>query len=217
MNEEPVFHRAISPVLWIGFLIIFLLLSPLIVDVQGAAGNLDNQSHYFPLIFQSGQYCEQDHLTNGNFEQDDYGWQLYSNGWGWKIHDLIGSKDEGFRPFRGDYGARLGGYEGVWDYIEQTVVIPENGQLSYWWRMYTYETLPFVDWFSVYLLETDHTWVANLESHNGHDSEFVWQQDVIDLTEFAGRTLILRFSASNDNYYFTVSDLDEIQICSSIE
>ena len=216
MNYGHSFHQYWFSLHRIGKLIILLTLCIWVLNVQGVTGTA-SYDLYFPFIGNGRQFCGQEHLVNGNFEQDDYGWQLSSNGWGWKIHDLIGSKDEGFSPFNGIYAARLGGYEGVWDYIEQTAVIPENGQLNYWWRMYTHETLPFADWFSVQLLETDHTWVASLESHNGHDSEFIWQQDVIDLTEYAGRTLILRFSVSNDNYYFSWSDLDDIHLCSRLE
>jgi hypothetical protein len=217
MKVKLGFRRALSSIFRIGLLVIFLLLSPLILNVQGAAGNVDNQYYYFPYIVDNGQYCEQDHLVNGNFEQDDFAWQLYSNGWGWKIHDLIGSREEGFSPFKGTYGAELGGYEGVYDYIEQKLVMPNNGQLTYWWKMNTSETPPRTDIFSVDIYEIDHTWVARLEIHDVYDFNGVWQQDVIDLTTFEGRNLILRFSAYNDNYYGTNFYLDEISLCSWYE
>ena len=200
----------------IGILIVLFILSFWFLNLHVAAGNA-SYDFYLPYIVTDGQVCEQEHLVNGNFEQDDFGWQLYSNGWGWKIHDLIGSKDDGFSPFNGDYAARLGGFEGVQDYIEQIVVIPETGQLTYWWKMGTSEPLPHTDGLGVFLLEIDHTRVALLESHDDQDVEGVWQQDVIDLTEFAGRRLILRFSVYNDNYYATGFDLDEIQLCSWTE
>jgi len=212
--KKPFFRRNWLSIFRIGIVIIFLILSLWVLDTREVKGNTSNQ-FYLPYIVVGEKLCAQEFLVNGNFEQDDFGWQLFSNGYGWKIHDLIGSKDEGFSPFRGDYGARLGGHEGVWDYIEQTVVIPKNGKLTYQWKMGTTETLPHTDGFAVGLYATDLSWVS-LESHDDQDIEGIWQQDVIDLTEFEGRTLILRFTVSNDNYYPTWFDLDEIHLCSWI-
>ena len=103
-------------------------------------------SVYLPLTVKSN--CGVDGMINGDFEQGDHGWSLYSSGTGWKVHDLIGSISEGFSPYRGAYAARLGGYEGVWDVIAQTITIPPQGHLSYWWKMGTYENLPHHDYFA---------------------------------------------------------------------
>jgi hypothetical protein len=168
---------------------------------------------YLPLIFQDHRYCGRESLTNGNFEQDEAGWELFTSGTDWKAHDLVGSQDEGFSPYAGDYAARLGGYEGVWDTIEQTVIFPTHGRLTYWWKMGTYETLPHTDWFSVDLLQIDGTKVAHLAFHDDQDLEGVWQQDQVDVTAFAGQELVLRFASSNDNYYFSWFDLDEVSLC----
>jgi hypothetical protein len=80
--------------------------------------------------------------------------------------------------------------------------------------MGTYETLQHRDGFAIDLFDIDHTWIARLASHDDQDLEGIWQQDVIDLAAYEGQTLILRFSSSNDNYYFSWFDLDEIQLCS---
>jgi hypothetical protein len=190
----------------------FVILFAGIFNSQAVNGNAIYH-HYFPIIVYGDQLCGFDDLVNGNFERDDFGWQIFSSGIGWKEHDLIGSKDEGFSPFKGDFAARLGGYEGVWDTIEQTVVIPNEGTLSYWWKMGSYETLPHTDWFAVDLFDSDHKWITNLISHDDQDLEGIWQQDTHDLATFTGRTLILRFSSYNDNYYFSWFDLDEVHLC----
>jgi hypothetical protein len=197
----------------LGRTLILISLFAWILSPQETAGKTTNQL-YLPLIFLSDQVCGVENLVNGNFEQDDVGWSLFSTGVGWKEHDLIGSEEEGFSPYEGNYAARLGGYEGVWDYIEQPVLIPPQGSLSFWWKMGSYETLPHTDWFSVYLFETDYTWIKSIAFHDDQDLEGVWQEDVIDLTEFEGQTLIVRFISYNDNYYFTWFDLDEIHLCS---
>jgi hypothetical protein len=168
---------------------------------------------FLPLILKGHGHCGQDSLTNGDFESDDAGWELYTSGTGPKAHDLIGSFDEGYSPYAGDYAARLGGFEGVWDTLEQTVVIPAQGTLSYWWKMGTYETLPHHDWFSVELLQSDGTRVAWLADHNDQDLEGIWQHDRIDVSAFAGQELVLRFAGYNDNYYYSWFDLDEVSLC----
>jgi hypothetical protein len=168
-------------------------------------------SVYLPLIVQSN--CATDGVINGGFEQDDYGWSISTTGTGPKIHDLIGSVSEGFSPYRGTYAARLGGHEGVSDTITQTVTIPPHGHLSYWWKMGTYENLPYHDHFVVNLNQPDGTGVANLANHTDADIEGVWQQDIFDLSAYAGGSYQIQFFAYNDNWYFTWFDVDEIHIC----
>jgi hypothetical protein len=192
---------------------VVLVFFVLVLSGQSVSGNTSN-SYYLPFIVLNDQICGTDSIVNGGFEQDDFGWELFSTGVGWKEHDLIGSKDEGFSPFKGNFAARLGGYEGVWDRIEQTLVIPANGELSYWWKMGTYETLPHTDWFAIDLFDLDHILIARLASHDDQDLEGIWQQDIIDLAAYEGQTLILRFSNSNDNYFFTWFDLDNVHLCS---
>jgi hypothetical protein len=169
---------------------------------------------YLPFVARTAPYCPGNVLINGDFEQGHTGWYTYTTGSGWKQHDLIGSDAEGFHPYRGHYAARLGGYEGVWDAITQTVVIPVQGQLTYWWKGRTYETLPHHDTFEVALLNQDGTLVASLAYHDDQDVQDTWQQDVVDVSAYAGQSLTLRFSSYNDNYYFTVFHLDEICLSS---
>lgn len=147
---------------------------------------------------------------NGGFEQGDDGWRQYTTGAGWKDHKLIGSEAEGFNPYEGDYGARLGGYEGVWDVLTQTVSIPAGGQFSYWWQMHTYETSIFHDHLLVDLLALDGSRLIVLASHDVQGPEDIWQQDVVDVSAYAGQTLILRLYAYNDNYYFSWFDIDNV-------
>ena len=168
-------------------------------------------SLYLPLIAQSK--CTTDVVKNGNFEQDGFGWFISSSGMGWKEHDLIGSVTEGFSPFGGVYAARLGGYEGVLDVITQTITIPSQGRLTYWWKMGTYEILPHHDTFEVMLLQPDGTKVASLAFHDDQDFENKWQQEIIDVSIYEGGRYNLLLSSYNDNYYFSWFDVDEIHMC----
>jgi hypothetical protein len=144
------------------------------------------------------------------------GWTISSTAQGWKVHDLIGSVSEGFSPYVGAYAAALGGYEGVTDYLTQTITIPAQGQLSYWWKMGTYENLPHSDHLVVNLNHPDGSLVASLANHDDADIEGVWQQDIIDLSAYAGDSYQIQFYVYNDNYYFTWFNIDEVHACGSL-
>jgi hypothetical protein len=191
-------------------IIMFLTVSISTIHIPSRAATQSSRL-YLPLIVEST--CAADGVINGGFEQDDFGWSISTTGIGPKIHDLIGSVFEGFSPYRGTYAARLGGYEGVSDTINQTITIPSQGRLSYWWKMGTYETLPYHDHFVVNLNQPDGTGVVNLANHTDADIEGVWQQDIFDLSAYAGGSYQIQFFAYNDNWYFTWFDIDEIHIC----
>jgi hypothetical protein len=178
------------------------------------AGNLEpalTPQAYLPAI--SRFICAGDVLANGNLEQGAVGWHQYTTGENWKDHELIGTAAEGYNPYDGVYGARLGGYEGVWDVLTQTVTIPAGGQLSYWWQMGTTETEIFPDDFGVDLLTLDGEQIARLAGHGIQGPEGIWQQDVVDVSTYAGQTLVLRLHAYNDNYYPSWFDLDLVCLC----
>jgi hypothetical protein len=165
---------------------------------------------YLPFIAHTVPSCPGNVLVNGDFEQGHTGWYTYTTGSMWKQHDLIGSAVEGFDPYQGHFAARLGGYEGVWDVITQTVVIPVQGKLAYWWKGGTYETLPHMDTFDVALLNQNGTQIALLAHHDDQDVQNIWKQDVVDVSAFAGQALTLRFSSHNDNYFFSWFNFDTI-------
>jgi hypothetical protein len=165
---------------------------------------------YLPVVARATPTCPRNVLINGDFEQGHTGWYTYTTGSGWEPHDLIGSDAEGFYPYQGLYAAKLGGYEGVEDAITQTVTIPAQGKLTYWWKGKTYEPLPHHDPFEVALLNQGGTLVASLAHHENQDGQDTWHQDVVDVSAYAGQSLTLRFYSYNDNYFFTVFDLDEI-------
>ncbi len=169
---------------------------------------------YLPLVSLPASPCPFNAMTNGGFEQDDAGWTLYSTGTGYKVHDLIGRIDEGFSPLFGVFAARLGGYEGVVDSIQQPVLIPDQGVLSYYWKMYTYEEPDTIyDTFNVDLYNPDGTQLAHLVTHNNKELNDIWVRDVFDLSSYAGQPVILQFYSYNDHYYWTMFDIDEVRLC----
>lgn len=164
---------------------------------------------YLPFVAKA-ETCPGSVVLNGGFEFGDMGWYTSTTGVGWKAHALIGSVAKGFHPYAGQHAARLGGYEGVLDVLTQTVKIPAQGQLSFWWWMRSYETLPHHDWFAVKLLSHEGSLLFTLVSHDDQAVQQQWQQDVVDVSAYAGQTLTLVFESYNDNYYFTWFDLDDV-------
>lgn len=181
------------------------------LTVRGA-GNVEPElapQAYLPLVTRLA--VPGDVMVNGGFEDGELGWHQYTTGGGtWRPHDLIGTEAEGYNPYEGEYGATLGGYECSWDVLTQTVTIPAGGRLSYWWQMHTYETTIFPDRLTVDLLAPSGELVATLIVHSIDGPEGIWQQEVVDLSDYAGQTLVLRFHVYNDNYYFSWFDLDLI-------
>jgi hypothetical protein len=52
--------------------------------------------------------------------------------------------------------------------------------------------------------------VALLAHHNVSGPEDIWQQDIVDVSPYAGQTLLLYFIAYNDNYYYSWFDIDQV-------
>jgi hypothetical protein len=165
---------------------------------------------YLPLVARADAVCPGNAVINGGFEAGNTGWYTATTGVMWKAHNLIGTRAEGFEPYQGDYGARLGGYEGVWDVLTQTVTLPANGQLSYWWKVTSYENLPHSDWLAVRLLTNNGTMVTTLAFHDDQNTQNIWKQDVLDVSAYGGQSLTLLFESYNDNYYFTTFYLDNV-------
>ena len=191
-------------------MVIFLTLSISKVQLPSRAA-VQPWSLYFPWVVHFG--CAAEGVINGGFEQDEHGWSISTTGIGPKAHDLIGSVSEGFSPYEGAYAARLGGYEGVSDSMTQTIPIPSQGRLTFWWKMGTYENLPHHDKLAVNLIQPDGSSVALLAFHDDADIAGVWQQDRVDLSAYAGGSYQIQFLAYNDNWYFTWFDIDEIHVC----
>ena len=98
------------------------------------------------------------------------------------------------------------------DSIRQPVLIPRQGVLSYYWKMYSHEPTIIWDYLDVDLYNPDGTRLAHLAAHGNQDLNDIWAQDVFDLSAYAGQPAILQFY-SYKNYYWTKFDLDEVRLC----
>ncbi|MCB0078295.1 MAG: S8 family peptidase [Anaerolineales bacterium] len=103
------------------------------------------------------------------------------------------------RPRSGSYSAWLAGYNNAVDYIYQSVTIPSNGTLSYYWRMETNETSTRAyDWMDVRLYNSSGQYVTTLRRWDNGDAKNTWSYDSINLASYAGQTMYVVFWADTD-------------------
>jgi hypothetical protein len=107
----------------------------------------------------------------------------------------------------------LGGYNSASDRIYQTITIPTNGSLTYWWYMTTQETSSRSrDYLYVRLYNTSGSLVATLRTRSNTASKNAWYQDTISLSSYAGRTLRLQFSATTNSSLTTTFYVDDTSV-----
>jgi thermitase len=130
-------------------------------------------------------------IVNGGFESGTGPWSQSSSGG----YQLITTD----RPHAGSYSAWLGGYNSGTDSIYQTITVPSNGNLTYWWYMTTSESgSTAYDYFRVRLYTTGGSLVATLRTFSNASGANTWRQDTLSLASYAGQTLRVHFSATTD-------------------
>jgi thermitase len=144
-------------------------------------------------------------IVNGGFESGTSPWSQSSSGG----YQLITTD----RPHSGAYSAWLGGYNSGTDSIYQTVTVPSNGTLTYWWYMTTSESgsTPY-DYFRVRLYTTGGSLVATLRTFSNASAANLWRQDSISLASYAGQTLRVHFSATTDSSLQSSFFLDDVAL-----
>lgn len=130
-------------------------------------------------------------IVNGGFESGTTPWAQTSTGG----YQLITTT----RPHAGSYSAWLGGYNSGTDTISQTVQVPSNGSLRYWWYMTTSESgsTPY-DYFRVRLYSTGGSLLATLRTFTNASGAGLWRQDTLAVGGYAGQTVRVEFSATTD-------------------
>jgi subtilisin family serine protease len=144
-------------------------------------------------------------LTNGGFENGTSPWVESSSGG----YELITSD----RAHTGSHGAWLGGYNNGTDAVSQTVTIPANGTLTYWWYQTSAEgTATAYDFFRVKLYDSTGKLVATVKTRSNRDARSAWYQDSIGLGAYAGQTLRVEFSVTTDYSLTTSFFLDDVAL-----
>ena len=138
-------------------------------------------------------------LLNGDFEQDGAGWQQQPSPPLPAGVTLIDS----FYPHSGQLGAYLAGRDDANDRLSQQITLPANAasiQMDLWWALFTEETAGAFDALRVALYEPAGSVpiMTLLNLDNASAVDWTWTGASFDLMPYAGRTLVLRFTATND-------------------
>jgi thermitase len=144
-------------------------------------------------------------IVNGGFESGTSPWVQSSSG-GYQLIDST-------RPHAGSYSAYLADYNNGSDSIYQSVTIPSNGTLTYWWYMQTQESgSTAYDYLRVRLYNSSGTLVATLRSWSNASGAGQWRQDSLSLANYAGQTLRVQFTATNDSTLPTGFFVDDVSV-----
>jgi hypothetical protein len=88
--------------------------------------------------------------------------------------------------------------------------------LRTWWYMSTAETAGAFDQMTVALLRPDGTWLTDLATVDNTAPVGVWQEIMIDLSSYAGQTVVLQFTGRTDDANITDFYLDDVSIVACV-
>lgn len=150
-------------------------------------------------------------IVNGGFEQNGQSWTQAPNP---ANRSLISD----FYRKSGTRSADMGGQNNTQDRLSQTVTLPSDVNqitLSYWWAYQTEEpdlTTPF-DRLTVQLYRTNGTLLATLVSADYTGlTDWAWNPVSSSLSQYAGQTVVLRFTAETDGTRPTRFFVDDVSI-----
>ena len=146
-------------------------------------------------------------LRNGDFEGGQEGWRVASS----DNRPLIG----GDRVHSGKQSAMLCGTNNCKASLSQTIALPAGAKtiaLSYYSYIYTQETNHAFDFLDVEIRDTSGKKLKAIQRLSDGDQAGEWRQISADLSEFAGRTVQLVFTATSGKTKPTAFFVDDVSI-----
>jgi subtilisin family serine protease len=144
-------------------------------------------------------------IVNGGFESGTSPWVQSSSGG----YQLISTN----RPRSGSYSAWLGGYNSGTDTLYQTITVPSNGTLTYWWYMTTQESgSTAYDYLRVRLFDSSGNLITTLRTFSNASGAGTWRQDSLSLAGYAGQTVRVHFSVTTDSTLPTNFWIDDVAV-----
>lgn len=142
-------------------------------------------------------------LTNPGFESGSgVGWTEYPAG-------IIGTT----WYHAGSYSAEFCGSNNCTETIKQSVTVPTNGQLSYWWYLASQDsTTTSYDYLLVQAYDTNGQLLATLRVMSNIATRNQWRKDTLDLSSLAGQTIWLRFTTITNSSLPTVFYIDDVSV-----
>jgi subtilisin family serine protease len=144
-------------------------------------------------------------IVNGGFESGTSPWvQSSTNG-----YQLIDTT----RPHAGAYSAYLAGYNSGTDTIYQTVTVPTNGTLSYWYYISTSESgSTAYDYLRVRVYNSSGTLLTTLRTFSNANASTSWRQDSVSLASYAGQSVRIRFEGTTDSSLVSSFFIDDVSV-----
>ncbi|MGH9277637.1 MAG: S8 family serine peptidase [Acidimicrobiales bacterium] len=145
-------------------------------------------------------------LVNPGFESGTTGWTQSSSGG----YQLITTT----RPRTGSYGVYLGGYNSAVESIRQTVTVPTNGTLRYYWYMTSSESGATVYdrlYVRVYRA-SDGVLLSSSQRVTNASARNAWYQDSVSLASYAGQSVWVSFYATTDSSLSTSFFIDDTSL-----
>lgn len=145
-------------------------------------------------------------LQDGSFEAGGQRWLQQSA----QGYELISN----FNPHAGRLGAYLAGVNDADDRLSQQIALPQGATivLQGWWFLATAESAEAFDTMTVALLRPDGTPLADLITVDNTAEVGMWDELLLDLTPYAGQTVVLRFAALTDASNISDFYLDDVSV-----
>ncbi len=147
-------------------------------------------------------------LVNGGFESGATGWTQSDPA-------IISSTSSGTRARSGSWSAWLGGYNGAKEQIAQTVAVPSGGATLTWsWQLSSSEPAGTraYDLLHARIYSTSGALLGTLLSRSNTSSRNVWTTERVNLGQWAGQTVSLRFAATTDSAYASSFFVDDVSL-----
>jgi len=155
---------------------------------------------FLPMIMKPAGTTPPDPILNGDFELGHVAWSEYSE-LGWAI--ILESEDLPLLPHGGSWAGWLGGDFDDTSQVYQTVVVPAGrSYLHYWYWIGSNESCGYYDYFRVAANST----VVMTQDLCATNNTGGWVENSIDLSAYAGSSVILVFdvrtnSSNNSNLF----------------
>lgn len=145
-------------------------------------------------------------VQNPGFESGpNVAWTDTSKG-GYEIIDTT-------RPRTGAYSAYFCDTNSCADTLEQTITVPTNGTLTYYWYQTSSEgTTTAYDYLYVRLYSTGGSLLTTLRTWSNRNTRNAWSLDTISLGTYAGQTVKLRFVSTTDSSLLSAYFVDDVAV-----
>ncbi|HYF61849.1 MAG TPA: peptidase S8, partial [Herpetosiphonaceae bacterium] len=102
------------------------------------------------------------------------------------------------RPRTGSYSAFFGGYNNAVESVAQTITVPANGTLRYYWYKTTQETSGTYDYLRARLYSSSGALLTTLATHSNASAGNAWTLNTVSLSAYAGQSVRLQFEVATD-------------------